>query len=120
MRLVHRRGLRHPQPRAVLGRREWTRTLLKTKYGDRLTFWGGGVDTQKTLPFGTPAEVRAAGARALRKCSSQGGGFVFNTDAQHPGRHAGGEHRGDGRGRPRIQRHVPAKGELMSDLSKLL
>ncbi|MEN8230977.1 MAG: uroporphyrinogen decarboxylase family protein, partial [Bacteroidota bacterium] len=31
--------------------------LLKEKYGDRLTFWGGGVDTQKVLPFGTPEEV---------------------------------------------------------------
>ncbi len=39
---------------------------LKEKYGDRLTFWGGGVDTQKTLPFGTPAEVREQVLRALR------------------------------------------------------
>jgi len=50
---------------------------LKAKYGDRLTFWGGGVDTQKTLPFGTPAEVRE---QVLRRCEifSRGGGFVFN------------------------------------------
>ncbi|HJN89884.1 MAG TPA: methyltransferase, partial [Verrucomicrobiota bacterium] len=27
---------------------------LKEKYGDRLVFWGGGIDTQKTMPFGTP------------------------------------------------------------------
>ena len=27
----------------------------KRKYGDRITFWGGVVDTQKTLPFGTAA-----------------------------------------------------------------
>ena len=32
---------------------------LKREFGERLTFWGGGVDTQKTLPFGTPDEVRA-------------------------------------------------------------
>ena len=32
---------------------------LKAKYGDRVTFWGGGIDTQKVLPFGTPKEVRA-------------------------------------------------------------
>jgi len=31
---------------------------LKTKYGSRIVFWGGGVDTQKTLPFGTPDQVR--------------------------------------------------------------
>jgi hypothetical protein len=30
---------------------------LKANYGDKLVFWGGGVDTQKTLPFGTPEEV---------------------------------------------------------------
>ena len=50
---------------------------LKAKYGDRLVFWGGGVDTQKTLPFGTPAEVRE---QVLERCEvfSKGGGFVFN------------------------------------------
>ena len=31
---------------------------LKERFGDRLTFWGGGVDTQRTLPFGSPREVR--------------------------------------------------------------
>jgi len=52
--------------------------LLKQKYGDRLTFWGGGVDTQKVLPFGTPGEVKS---HVLRECEilSPGGGFVFNT-----------------------------------------
>ena len=51
--------------------------MLKEKYKGRLVFWGGGVDTQRTLPFGTPAEVRA---EVLERCEifSQGGGFVFN------------------------------------------
>jgi hypothetical protein len=51
---------------------------LKSKYGDRLVFWGGGVDTQKVLPFGTPPEVRE---QVLRRCEifAKGGGFVFNT-----------------------------------------
>jgi hypothetical protein len=51
--------------------------LLKAKYGDRLTFWGGGVDTQQLLPFGTPVEVRE---QVLRRCEifAPGGGFVFN------------------------------------------
>jgi hypothetical protein len=50
---------------------------LKTTYGDRLVFWGGGVDTQKTLPFGTPAEIRE---QVLRRCEifAKNGGFVFN------------------------------------------
>ena len=50
---------------------------IKDRYGDRLTFWGGGVDTQQVLPFGTPADVRA---QVLERCRifSDGGGFVFN------------------------------------------
>ncbi len=53
---------------------------LKSEFGDRIVFWGGGVDTQKVLPFGTPAEVRA---QVLERCGifSKGGGFVF--DAIH-------------------------------------
>ena len=31
---------------------------LKRRFGDQVVFWGGGVDTQHTLPFGTPDEVR--------------------------------------------------------------
>ena len=51
---------------------------LKATYGDRLVFWGGGVDTQKVLPFGAPPEVRG---QVLERCSvfSRGGGFVFNS-----------------------------------------
>ena len=51
---------------------------LKKEYGDRLTFWGGGIDTQKTLPFGTPAEVREQVKNRVR-IFGEGGGFVFNT-----------------------------------------
>lgn len=51
---------------------------LKERFGDRLTFWGGGVDTQKTLPFGTPDEVRQEVRERIR-IFGQGGGFVFNT-----------------------------------------
>ena len=50
---------------------------LKDEFGGRLTFWGGGIDTQRTLPFGTPYEVRE---EVLRRCEifSKNGGFVFN------------------------------------------
>ena len=51
---------------------------LKERYGDRITFWGGGVDTQQTLPFGTPEEVRTQVAERIKVFGS-GGGFVFNT-----------------------------------------
>ena len=51
---------------------------LKDCYGDRIVFWGGGVDTQRKLPFGTPDEVRR---QVLERCKifSPDGGFVFNT-----------------------------------------
>jgi uroporphyrinogen-III decarboxylase len=51
---------------------------LKQEFGDRLVFWGGGVDTQKTLPFGTPEQVHK---EVLERCEifSQNGGFVFCT-----------------------------------------
>lgn len=62
---------------------QWTaknmdRNQLKKEFGDRITFWGGGVDTQKTLPFGTPQQVHD---EVLECCKIFGknGGFVFNT-----------------------------------------
>jgi len=51
---------------------------LKDRFGPRVTFWGGGVDTQKTLPFGTPEEVRRQ-VRQRIEIFNRGGGFVFNT-----------------------------------------
>jgi hypothetical protein len=51
---------------------------LKDRFGAKLTFWGGGVDTQKTLPFGTPDAVRRE-VRARIAIFNRGGGFVFNT-----------------------------------------
>ena len=51
---------------------------LKEKFGEKITFWGGGVDTQRTLPFGTPEEVRRE-VRQRIEILGRGGGFVFNT-----------------------------------------
>ena len=51
---------------------------LKRRYGDRLVFWGGGVDTQKTLPFGKPQDVRDQ-VRERIETFAPGGGFVFCT-----------------------------------------
>jgi len=50
---------------------------LKHAYGDRITFWGGGIDTQHVLPFGTPDEVRAM-VRERLQIFGAGGGFIFN------------------------------------------
>jgi uroporphyrinogen-III decarboxylase len=40
-------------------------------------FWGGGIDTQRTLPFGTADEVRQE-VRSRLEVLGRGGGFVFN------------------------------------------
>ena len=50
---------------------------LKRRFGNRITFWGGGVDTQHTLPFGTTEEVRREVRERIR-AFGPGGGFVFN------------------------------------------
>ncbi len=52
--------------------------MLVDKYGGRIVFWGGGVDTQQTLPFGTPDEVRRQVAERV-EIFSRKGGYVFNT-----------------------------------------
>jgi hypothetical protein len=50
---------------------------LKRTFGERITFWGGGIDTQRTLPFGSLDEVRGE-VRERLKLFGPGGGFVFN------------------------------------------
>jgi hypothetical protein len=50
---------------------------LKEKYGDTFVFWGGAVDPQHTLAFGTPESVRAEAARNIGIFGA-GGGFVYN------------------------------------------
>jgi len=51
---------------------------LKRRYGDRLTFWGGGIDTQHVLSFASPAQVREH-VRANMEALKPGGGYVFNS-----------------------------------------
>lgn len=50
---------------------------IKREYGRDIVFWGGGVDTQRTLPFGTPEEVHREVTERL-EIFSDGGGYVFN------------------------------------------
>ncbi len=49
---------------------------LKKEFGSEITFWGGGCDTQRVLPFGTPDEVREEVKRRVDDLAP-GGGFVF-------------------------------------------
>jgi uroporphyrinogen decarboxylase len=51
---------------------------LKKRYGDRLCFWGGGSETQTTLPFGSVAEVIREVEERVR-LFGPGGGYVFAT-----------------------------------------
>jgi uroporphyrinogen decarboxylase len=50
--------------------------LLKKKFGKDLSFWGG-IDTQKSLPFGKPEDVRNE-ARRIAGILGKGGGYVLN------------------------------------------
>ena len=49
---------------------------LKREFGDALVFWGGGVDTQRVLPTGSPQEVSDEVRRRMDDLAP-GGGFVF-------------------------------------------
>jgi uroporphyrinogen decarboxylase len=50
-------------------------TFLKREYGKDLAFWGG-VSTQKTLPAGSPDDVRAE-IRARKEVLGKGGGYIL-------------------------------------------
>jgi hypothetical protein len=50
---------------------------LKDQFGKWFTFWGGGVNTQKTLPFGSPDEVREE-VKYLIEVFGKNSGFVWN------------------------------------------
>jgi len=49
---------------------------LKKEFGDKLTFWGAGVDTQWTMPYGTPDDVRNEVINRIGDLA-HGGGYVF-------------------------------------------
>lgn len=49
---------------------------LKDEFGEKITFWGGGCDTQKVLPFGTPKDVEREVKKRIGDLAP-GGGFVF-------------------------------------------
>jgi uroporphyrinogen-III decarboxylase len=54
--------------------------MLKSEFGQEITFWGAGANTQQTLAFGTPDEVYRE-CRERIEIFGDGGGFVF--DAIH-------------------------------------
>lgn len=50
---------------------------LKVEYGDKLVFWGAGVDSQTVYPTGTPEDVSAQ-VRERLDILMPGGGCVFS------------------------------------------
>jgi uroporphyrinogen decarboxylase len=50
---------------------------LKARFGDRLIFWGGAIDTQHVLPTATPETIREH-VRHNLAIWKPGGGYVFN------------------------------------------
>jgi uroporphyrinogen decarboxylase len=51
--------------------------VLKKKYAGKLVFWGG-TDSQKTMPFGTVADIRKM-VESLIETLGRGGGYVFSS-----------------------------------------
>ena len=49
---------------------------LKKEYGDKLTFWGA-IDTQRTLPYGTPEEVSLEVKKRIEDLAP-GGGYILS------------------------------------------
>ncbi|MFA5043693.1 MAG: uroporphyrinogen decarboxylase family protein [Kiritimatiellia bacterium] len=50
---------------------------IKKEFGGKIVFWGGGCDTQSTLPTASPDEIRAHVKERLG-IFKPGGGYVFN------------------------------------------
>lgn len=52
--------------------------FLKKEFGEKVAFWGGGIETVGTLNVGTPEQIREQVLERM-EIFSKGGGFVFNT-----------------------------------------
>ncbi len=48
---------------------------LKSRFGEMITFWGGACNTQGTLPFGTPEQIKKE-VRYNLKCFKPNGGYI--------------------------------------------
>jgi uroporphyrinogen decarboxylase len=59
-----------------IGARNMDPRELKRLYGEVLSFWGGGCESQRVLPRGTVADVEA-NVRANLAALMPGGGYVF-------------------------------------------
>lgn len=60
-----------------IGARKMDPKILKKEFGKDIVFWGGGIDTQKTLPYGTKQQIVDEVKRRIGEFAP-GGGFVFS------------------------------------------
>ena len=58
--------------------RDMDPATLKKEFGKDITFWGGGVNTQRTFMTGSPKEVKNE-VKELIEIFNKDGGFVFST-----------------------------------------
>jgi uroporphyrinogen decarboxylase len=57
--------------------RDMDPAILKQRFGSKLVFWGGGIDSQHILPFVSPEEVKSH-VKANMEAFKPGGAYVFN------------------------------------------
>jgi uroporphyrinogen decarboxylase len=57
--------------------REMDPKELKEKFGKNIVLWGGGIDSQRVLPFASPEEIKE-GVKNNLEIFKPGGGYVFN------------------------------------------
>lgn len=60
-----------------MGARKMDPKILKKEFGKDIVFWGGGIDTQKTLPYGSKQQIVDEVKRKIEELAP-GGGFVFS------------------------------------------
>lgn len=60
-----------------VGAKKMDPKILKKEFGRDIVFWGGGIDTQKILPYGTKRQIVDEVKRRIGEFAS-GGGFVFS------------------------------------------
>ena len=51
---------------------------LKKEFGSDIVFWGGGIDTQHMLPFGSESSIKREVKKNI-EIFGQNGGYVFNS-----------------------------------------
>lgn len=60
-----------------VGAKKMDPKALKREFGRDIVFWGGGIDTQKTLPYGTKQQIVDEVRRRIDEFAPEGG-FVFS------------------------------------------